>query len=50
MRRDLKIRGVKKLKVVYSEEEPIRPLEDTSDNCYVEETCQDNLEFMAAKR
>ena len=32
MRRELKKRGVKKLKVVYSEEEPIRPLEDTSDN------------------
>ena len=29
MRRELKKRGVKKLKVVYSEEEPIRPLEDT---------------------
>ena len=37
MRRELKKRGVKKLKVVYSEEEPIRPLEDTSDNCNVEE-------------
>ena len=50
MRRELKKRGVKKLKVVYSEEEPIRPLEDTSDNCNVEETCQENLEYMAAKR
>lgn len=35
MRRELKKRGVKKLKVVYSEEEPIRPREDTSDNCKV---------------
>ena len=50
MRRELKKRGVKKLKVVYSEEEPIRPLEDTSDNCNVEETCQENLEYKAAKR
>ena len=47
---ELKKRGVKKLKVVYSEEEPIRPLEDTSDNCNVEETCQENLEYKAAKR
>lgn len=50
MRRELKKRGVKKLKVVYSEEEPIRPLEDTSNNCNVEETCQENLEYKAAKR
>ena len=50
MRRELKKRGIKKLKVVYSEEEPIRPLEDTSDNCNVEETCQENLEYKAAKR
>ena len=50
MRRELKARGVKKLKVVYSEEEPIRPLEDTSDNYNVEETCQENLEYKAAKR
>ena len=50
MRRELKKRGVKKLKVVYSEEEPIRPLEDTSDNCNVEETCQENLEYKPAKR
>ena len=49
MRRELKKRRVKKLKVVYSEEEPIRPLEDTSDNCNVEETCQENLEYKAAK-
>lgn len=29
MRRELKKRGIKKLKVVYSEEEPIRPRSDT---------------------
>ena len=32
MRRELKKRGVKKLKVVYSEEEPIIPFEDTSES------------------
>ena len=43
MRRELKKRGVKKLKVVYSEEEPIRPLEDTSDNYNIKKTYQKNL-------
>lgn len=33
MRRELKKRGVKKLKVVYSEEQPIRPIEDMSISC-----------------
>ena len=33
MRRELKKRGVKKLKVVYSEELPTRPLEDISISC-----------------
>ena len=33
MRRELKKRGVRKLKVVYSEEKPIRPLEDISISC-----------------
>lgn len=33
MRRELKKRGVRKLKVVYSEEKPIRPLEDMSISC-----------------
>ena len=33
MRRELKNRGVKKLKVVYSEEKPIRPIEDTGETC-----------------
>ena len=32
MRRELKKRGVKKLKVVYSEEIPIKPIEDTATN------------------
>ena len=33
MRRELKKRGVKKLKVVYSEEKPTRPIEDMSISC-----------------
>ena len=33
MRRELKKKGVKKLKVVYSEEHPVRPLEDMSISC-----------------
>ena len=33
MRRELKKRGVKKLKVVYSEEQPTRPIEDMSVSC-----------------
>lgn len=33
MRRELKKRGIKKLKVVYSQEKPIRPIEDMSISC-----------------
>ena len=33
MRRELKKRGIKKLKVVYSQEQPTRPLEDMSISC-----------------
>ena len=33
MRRELKKRGVKKLKVVYSEEKPARPIEDMAISC-----------------
>ena len=33
MRRELKKRGVKKLKVVYSREEPIKPVEDMAISC-----------------
>ena len=32
MRRELKKRGVKKLKVVYSEEEPVIPVEDMTES------------------
>lgn len=34
MRRELKKRGVKKLKVVYSEEQPVKPVEDMRISCY----------------
>ncbi len=37
MRSELRKRGVKKLKVVYSEEEPIRPAADTTDGLFEEE-------------
>lgn len=33
MRRELKKRGIRKLKVVYSEEQPIRPIEDMAISC-----------------
>ena len=33
MRRELKKRGIKKLKVIYSEEQPIRPVEDMAISC-----------------
>ncbi len=33
MRRELKKRGIKKLKVVYSEEKPVRPVGDMEDSC-----------------
>lgn len=33
MRRELKKRGVKRLKVVYSEEQPTRPIEDMAISC-----------------
>lgn len=33
MRRELKKRGVKKLKVVYSEEQPVRPINDMAISC-----------------
>lgn len=39
MRRELKKRGVKKLKVVYSEEKPTRPIEDMAISCRTHCTC-----------
>ena len=40
MRRELKKRGVKKLKVVYSEEQPIQPIEDRSEERRVGKECR----------
>ena len=40
MRRELKKRGVKKLKVVYSEEQAIRPIEDMAIICFSNCVCQ----------
>ncbi|MEE3460735.1 MAG: tRNA threonylcarbamoyladenosine dehydratase [Lachnospiraceae bacterium] len=39
MRRELKKRGVARLKVVYSEEKPIRPVDDEDDSCRVHCVC-----------
>ena len=39
MRRELKKRGVKKLKVVYSKEQPTRPIEDMSISCRTNSIC-----------
>ena len=39
MRRELKKRGVKKLKVVYSEEKPTRPIEDMEISCQTHCIC-----------
>lgn len=39
MRRELKKRGIKKLKVVYSQEKPTRPLEDMSISCKIHCIC-----------
>ncbi len=33
MRHELKKRGIKKLKVVYSKEQPIKPMDDDSNSC-----------------
>lgn len=43
MRRELKKRGVKKLKVVYSTEKPTRPLEDMSISCRTNCICRREL-------
>ena len=50
MRRELKKRGVKKLKVVYSEEKPIRPLEDMSSSCQTNCICPPGAEHKGTER
>ena len=50
MRRELKKRGVKKLKVVYSEEKPIRPLEDMSISCQTNCICPPGVKHKGTER
>lgn len=50
MRRELKKRGVEKLKVVYSTEKPIRPLEDMSISCRTNCICPPETERKCTKR
>ena len=50
MRRELKKRGVKKLKVVYSEEMPIRPIEDMASSCRTNCICPPGAEHKCTER
>ena len=50
MRRELKKRGVKKLKVVYSEEQPIRPVEDMAISCKENCICPPGAEHKCTER
>lgn len=50
MRRELKKRGVKKLKVVYSEEIPTRPIEDMAISCRNNCICHPGAEHKCTER
>ena len=50
MRRELKKRGVKELKVVYSEEKPTRPLENMSISCRSHCICPPGAEHKCTER
>lgn len=50
MRRELKKRNVKKLKVVYSDEQPVRPLEDMSISCRAHCICPSGTEHKCTDR
>ena len=50
MRRELKQRGVKKLKVVYSEEKPTRPLEDMAISCRNQCICPPGAKHKCTER
>jgi tRNA A37 threonylcarbamoyladenosine dehydratase len=50
MRRELKKRGVKKLKVVYSTEKPARPLEDMSVSCRTNCICPPGTRHKCTER
>ena len=41
MRHELKKRGIKKLKVVYSQEEPIKPIDDLVDSYWIMKTAKE---------
>ena len=50
MRRELKKRGVKKLKVVYSEEQPVTPIEDMAISCKTNCICPPGAEHKCTER
>lgn len=50
MRRELKKRGVKKLKVVYSEEQPVIPIEDMAISCKANCICPPGAEHKCTER
>lgn len=50
MRRELKKRGVKKLKVVYSKEKPLRPIEDMAISCRTNCICPPGAEHKCTER
>lgn len=50
MRRELKKRGIKDLKVVYSDEPPIRPLEDMSISCRTNCICPPGAQHKCTER
>ena len=50
MRHELRKRGVKKLKVVYSNEQPIRPLEDMSISCRSHCICPPGAQHKCTER
>lgn len=50
MRRELKKRGIKKLKVVYSEEQPTRPIEDMSISCRTNCICPPGAKHKCTER
>ena len=50
MRRELKARGIKKLKVVYSEEMPKRPIEDMATSCRTHCICPPGAKHKCTER
>lgn len=50
MRHELRKRGVKKLKVVYSDEKPIRPIEDMSISCRTHCICPPGAQHKCTER